>query len=182
MDTPKLLIVDLEATCWDKAERGSREMEVIEIGAVLVDSLTTTASGEFQSFVRPIICPQLSDYCRKLTAIEQKDVDMAPLFPMALAKLLEFAGDISKITLASWGNYDRNQLLQDCQRHKILYPFGEVHVNIKQIFANTKGIRECGMSKALRILGLQLEGTHHRALDDVRNICRIWQHITRNVE
>ena len=157
-------------------------MEVIEIGAVLVDSVTTNASGEFQSFVKPIICPQLSDYCRQLTAIEQRDVDMAPLFPMAFAKLLEFTGDISKITLASWGNYDRNQLIQDCHRHNIPYPFGEGHLNIKQIFANTKGIKECGMSKALRMLGFQLEGTHHRAQDDVRNICRIWQHITKNVE
>lgn len=49
------------------------------------------------------------------------------------------------------------------------------HVNLKNEFAAWKGVRRCGMAKALEHLGLPLVGTHHRGIDDARNIARIAQ-------
>ncbi|MNV83539.1 hypothetical protein D3C71_1773530 [compost metagenome] len=34
--------------------------------------------------------------------------------------------------------------------------------------------REAGMSAALRKFGLKLEGTHHRGIDDAKNITKIF--------
>ena len=45
---------------------------------------------------------------------------------------------------------------------------------IKEAFSNALGTRKrFGMAGALRQLGLPLTGTHHRGIDDARNIARI---------
>ena len=72
----KLLIVDLEATCWEN--KGMfHEMETIEIGAVLVDLKSRDAAREFDCFIRPVRNRILSDFCKSLTSIKQEDVDAA---------------------------------------------------------------------------------------------------------
>ena len=45
--------------------------------------------------------------------------------------------------------------------------FESDHLNIKQRFADWKGVRRCGMTAALDLLGLPLGGTHHRGIDDL---------------
>ena len=170
---PKLLVVDLEATCWEDKNDTSKVMEIIEIGAVLADSKTLEIMSEFQSFVKPILNPILSDYCLNLTTIKQEEVDSAEMFPSVLARLLDFCGETNDVTLASWGDYDRKQLILDCARFGVQYPFGADHLNIKELFTERKGSKKCGMKKALRILGIPLEGMHHRGLDDARNIFKI---------
>ena len=46
-------------------------------------------------------------------------------------------------------------------------------MNVKKEFARAFGVRPCGMDKALRHAGLPLTGTHHRGLDDARNIAAL---------
>ncbi len=36
-------------------------------------------------------------------------------------------------------------------------------------------VQKCGMKKAMAILNLDLNGTHHRGIDDARNIAKILQ-------
>ena len=43
-------------------------------------------------------------------------------------------------------------------------------------------MRRCGMTAALDLLGLPLAGTHHRGIDDARNIARIVQKTLPNVD
>lgn len=170
---PYLLIVDLEATC-DQDQRLSKyEMEIIEIGAVLADASTLEPIGELGQFVKPIRHPKLTAFCTELTTITQGDVDDAPLFPEALAALLRFVGPRDAL-FCSWGDYDRNQLTQDCRLHGIRYPFGERHLNLKKRFSEKQGLpKKLGMAQALAHCGLTLEGTHHRGLDDARNMARM---------
>jgi len=82
--TRRLLVVDLEATCSDDGSVPKHEMEIIEIGAVLVESAGLRPVAEFQSFVRPGLHPRLTPFCTELTTIRQSDVDDAPLFPEVL--------------------------------------------------------------------------------------------------
>jgi inhibitor of KinA sporulation pathway (predicted exonuclease) len=167
------LVVDLEATCWDRPE--DRQSEIIEIGAVAVDALGYPMD-EFQSFVRPILHPQLSEFCTQLTGIRQVDVDRARLFPEVLADLERWFEALGPLVFCSWGNYDRRQLRQDCELNGVPYPFSDEHINLKiacsRILSRRRGM---GMAKALRVLGIELEGQHHRAIDDARNIARILQ-------
>lgn len=167
------LVIDLEATCDNAGAVPKREMEIIEIGAVLVDPTTFEPLAEFQSFVRPVRHPKLTRFCCELTSITQADVDAAPRFPEALAALREFMRGEQPL-FCSWGAYDRGQFKLDAERHKVKLPFGPDHLNVKEAFSQALGSRKrFGMSGALRRLGLPLEGTHHRGIDDARNIARI---------
>ena len=146
-------------------------MEIIEIGAVLVEPEGLTPIDELQTFVRPVVRPQLTAFCTELTSITQDQVDGAPTFPEAIEALRAWL--TGPVLLASWGDYDRNQLRLDADRHGVELPFGSRHLNIKRAFAEQANTRKMGMAGALRHVGLPLEGTHHRGIDDARNIARL---------
>ena len=168
----RLLIVDLEATCWEHSAPAPNE--IIEIGAVAyaVSAVGSGALADFQTFVKPCLQPTLSDFCKSLTSIRQAEVDRAPSFPEALASLCEWAEPYSPFTLSAWGNYDRKQFEHECALHEVEFPFSG-YVNLKQAFARLQGIRPCGMKAALRLARLPLLGTHHRGIDDARNIAAL---------
>ena len=169
-----LIVVDLEATCWDTS-RPRNHMEVIEIGAVRLDEALTVVD-EFDAFVRPVVEPKLSQFCTALTTIKQADVDGADMFPAVFARFIEWIGD-GPYRLCSWGFFDVGQFRLDCTRFGLVFPglFESEHLNIKQVFADWKGVRRCGMTAALDLLGLPLAGTLHRGIDDARNIAKIVQ-------
>ncbi|UQA60684.1 3'-5' exonuclease [Polyangium aurulentum] len=167
------LVVDLEATCSDDGSVPREEMEIIEIGAVLVDASTLEPVREMQTFVRPIRHPKLTPFCTELTTITQADVDKAPRFPSAMARLKDFLRGTDAL-FCSWGGYDRNQLQRDARRHGVTLPLGADHLNLKAAFSRRLGEpREYGTGQALRRVGLSFQGTHHRAIDDARNIARL---------
>jgi 3'-5' exoribonuclease 1 len=170
-----LLVVDLEATCCDDRSISRRQMEIIEIGAVMVDLRDRRVISEFQHFVRPVRHPQLTPFCRQLTTITQADVDAAPTFPSVLQAMQTWlATQPSPVRFASWGAYDKHQFKQDCTFHRVSYPFLGEHLNLKQIFAATiDRHRPWPMILALEHCGLPLQGTHHRGIDDARNIAAI---------
>ena len=166
------IILDLEATCWEKGTRPTR-METIEFGAVRLDAHTLLPSDEFARFVRPIAEPTLSTFCTELTSITQRDVDAAATFPQVWADFLGWTG-ADDFTLCTWGAYDVRQLKVDCQRHNLPFPAHlESFINVKKRFATWQNIRPCGMKRALDIVNIPLDGTHHRGIDDARNIAKI---------
>jgi 3'-5' exoribonuclease 1 len=170
MEATYYLVVDLEATCDDLGAVPRHESETIEIGAVLVDGRTLRAVGELMTFVRPVLHPDLTPFCTRLTTIEQADVDAAPGFPQAAARLAAFGHEA---LFCSWGNYDRNQLAADAARHAIAPPLPGPHWNLKDAFSRVRGSRRrFGTMRALETLGLEPTGTHHRGIDDARNIAR----------
>jgi inhibitor of KinA sporulation pathway (predicted exonuclease) len=113
---PHWLVIDLEATT-DEGGWPVTEMEIIEIGATLVDRKGRELD-HFQRFVRPMRRPLLTSFCRDLTHITQANIDTAqplgdvwPLFERWLGQ------HHSRLEgWASWGDYDRKQLLQEWQR------------------------------------------------------------------
>lgn len=168
-----ILVIDLEATCCDADTIPPEQMEVIEVGAVWA-----TSAGQiidrFQSFVRPIASPQLTSFCMSLTHIEQASIDAAPNWPIVAAALAEFAQRYAGQCWGSWGAYDRRQIERECARHGIADPLAPLpHQNLKASFAKARKIKQVGMATALQIVGLELEGEHHRALSDALNIARL---------
>ncbi len=171
---PRLLIVDLEATCWEHAQHRAEDMETIEIGALLVDPLEPEAPAlEFERLVRPVHRPQLSEFCTRLTGIQQAEVDAASTFPVAFAAFCAWFGDPRDVLFASWGRYDRRQFESDCARHGLAYPFGARHLNLKHWCAARLGTRPGGLAQAVVKCGFTFDGRHHRGLDDARNVWRV---------
>jgi|SRR5579871_1856092 len=177
----RYVIVDLEATCWEKGTSRDR-MEIIEIGAVLLASNVGPVESEFATFVRPVASPQLSDFCTQLTSIRQEDVDPAEDFRTVFPRFVAWIGD-EPFRLCSWGAYDLDQFRTDCARHEIPLPASfENHINLKKAFSRLKDVRPMGMKGALAMTGIPLEGTHHRGIDDARNIAQLAQIILPQIE
>lgn len=168
------LIVDLEATCSNDGAVPRQEMEIIEIGAVMQSSRTLEIESEFQTFVGPVRHPDLTKFCTVLTGITQIDVASAPPFREALDAMKRWMYGFGDSLFCSWGDYDRNQFLQDCEHHRVAYPFRSGHLNLKAEFTRALGRKKkLGIADAVRHLGMDFEGAHHRGLDDARNIARI---------
>lgn len=174
------ILFDLEATCWEREACNGRIGEIIEIGAVKLGE-NTEQLDTFQTFIKPTKNPILSEFCVGLTTIKQSDVDSAPYFAEAMLSFEDWIcgenGDFSDIMLISWGYYDKNAILQECN---LKHYYGNIismlknHRSLKHDFAKFRSKR-CGMEKALEILGIPLEGTHHRGIDDALNIAKIFK-------
>lgn len=170
--SPYFLVIDLEATCADKGAIPREETEIIEIGAVMVDGATLEAIDEFGTFVRPTRHPTLTVFCTQLTTITQQDVRGAPVFSAAIGALRRWIADRDAL-FCSWGDYDKNQFDRDARRWNVSLPL-KGHCNLKRRFSEALGeTRRYGMDDALARLGIPLAGTHHRGLDDARNIAKI---------
>lgn len=168
------VIVDLEASCWEAAWVRHR-METIEIGAVRLDD-SLTMIDEFDSFVRPVVVPRLSSFCRELTSISQEQVDAADTFPKVFARFLTWLGPGPR-RLVTWGAFDLGQFRLDCQRHDMVFPehLTAGHLNLKTALGRWKDVKRVSMMDALDLLGLPHVGRAHRGIDDARNIARIAQ-------
>lgn len=168
----RYIIVDLEATCWENV-RDFNRMETIEIGAVELPDAVSPHVREFSRFVQPVVERHLSDFCKELTTIRQRDVDNAERFPIVFRDFNDWIGD-SPFILCSWGGYDLTQFQTDCERHGMEMPTTfQTHVNLKKQFASIFSTKVSGMERALSHAGIQLDGTHHRGIDDARNIAKL---------
>ena len=178
-DFDHYLIVDLESTCCDRNGANPNliprhEMEIIEIGAVLLDANSLRTLDEFNTFIHPVRHPKLTAFCTQLTTIQQSDVDTAPNFPEAIQAFQTWLAPYSRLLFCSWGDYDKTQLAQDCAYHQLAFPLAAPHLNIKRQFTDSQNLpKRYGMDGALKMAGLELLGTHHRGIDDVRNMAQL---------
>jgi 3'-5' exoribonuclease 1 len=173
----RLIVVDVEATCWKKGVF-SRTKETIEIGAVrLLFDRGESGWPEFQTFVRPLRLPRLSSFCRELTGITQENVDAAPAFPDAMRLFLEWSEPLEEVVLATWSRYDVWQLDLDLEAHglpKLSLPF----LDVKKLAARVVG------SKSLETTARELTadgvaGPRHRAVADARRTAGILYRLLR---
>ncbi len=176
-----ILVVDLEATCWEDQTtpagdaQSVNNMEIIEVGCALATRKGSLLDA--RSFlVRPIRNPELSSFCSELTGITQSMVDAAPTFPEAIAAMDDWLGDLpDDFIWCSWGNYDRlhleaQSLLDGAQPAILARP----HLNLKRIWRHTTGQKKRnGLASALAFHDLAFEGSQHRGVDDARNITRL---------
>lgn len=167
-----ILVIDIEATCWDGPTPPDQEGEIIEIGIAGLDVATLEPLQKRSILVRPERST-VSPFCTELTTLTQEQVDGGISFSAACA-LLKNDYDSRHRTWASYGDYDRRQFAHQCDSRQVAIPFGASHLNVKNLFALVHGLpHEIGMAGALQRLGLPLEGTHHRGADDAWNIARI---------
>jgi len=167
------IIFDLEATCWDGWDKSQNE--TIEIGAVLVNENKEIVS-EYSEFIKPLKYPILSEFCKNLTSIQQCDVDSAKYFSEVIEDFKNWiTQNGNDYVLCSWGFYDRKQFESDCQVHDLDDNWVKRHISLKHQYGKFKKLkRAIGMKNALINEGIELEGTHHRGIDDARNISKIF--------
>ena len=167
-----ILVVDIEATCWQGDPPAGHVSDIIEIGVCMLDVATLARSGRRSMLVRPTRST-VSEFCTTLTSLTQADVEHELDFSDACT-VLEHDYLSRNRAWASWGDYDRQQFERQCTDLGVRYPFCSSHLNAKTMFALWHRLpRELGMARALALLGLPLEGTHHRGGDDAWNIAAL---------
>ena len=174
MKNKKIIVVDLEATCWKvDGDYQRKHSEIIEIGICVLD----TISGEITQNEGILVKPEtstISPFCTELTTITPQLVEKEGIFlAEAVEKLIkEYNSD--NYPWASYGGYDKNMLKRQCKLKNIDYPFGESHLNVKEEYRRASGGRKSvGMKRALNQLKIPLDGTHHRGKDDAYNTAKI---------
>lgn len=168
----RVLVVDVEATCWDGPVPDGQANDIIEIGLTELDVATGERIAKHGVLVRPERST-VSAFCTGLTTLTQEDVEGGMPFADACALLRGEFGSHQRVW-ASWGDYDRQQFDRQCRDLGVAYPFGTRHLNVKTLFSLAHALpRELGMAAALEHAGLPLEGTHHRGADDAWNIAAL---------
>lgn len=169
-----IVVVDIEHTCTMDGSIPPEERETIEIGAVLIDTCSLQLVDKFSRFIRPVIHPELSQFCIELTGIKQTELDVAAHFPEVFAHFIDWLPDNSDYVLATWGSYDLVQLNIDCALHGMPAFSLSTTLNLKVAFKEVRNLKKkVGLKRALEIVNLLYEGSHHRALDDAKNTARL---------
>jgi inhibitor of KinA sporulation pathway (predicted exonuclease) len=167
-----ILVVDLEATCWDANPPPGESSDIIEIGICPVEVATGKRLEKRSLLVRPERS-SVSPFCTALTTLTPEQVAEGMSLADACNILRKEYHSRERIW-ASFGDYDRSQFQCQCSEMNIPYPFGTRHINVKTLFALSHGLpAEVGMPQALELLGMVQEGTHHRGHDDAWNIAAI---------
>jgi len=168
----KIIVVDLEATCWQGDPPPGETSEIIEIGICTLDVKNGERSDRRGIMVKPEHST-LSDYCMELTTIHPEMLKYAPSLREA-CRLLQEKYHSDRRTWASYGDYDRIMLAKQCQEMDVPYPFGRSHINVKNLLALHFGLKhEVDLIRGTALLGLPFEGTIHRGVDDAWNIAAV---------
>lgn len=185
------LIIDVEATCFDDGRHSWLEQETIEIGATLLnrDSLVLNNLGSV--YINPK--GEISDFCTNLTGLTKEFLaNNGTTFITAIGKLMDRIDEtcgypVNSLALqfCSWGDWDHKQLMLDCARNKMTYPFDiETAVNVKRLFwgefckIDTK---QRGLDHAITIIGETFTGIAHRGQDDAYNTAVVYKHILQHI-
>lgn len=168
----EILVIDVESTCWEGSPPSFQRSEIIEIGLCPIDVRQLVRLEKRSILVRPQQS-EISDFCTQLTTLTPEMFGDAVTLREAV-QILRKEYQSRERLWASWGDYDRRQFERNCGEQNLAYPFGRSHLNVKSLFAAARGLpNEVGLDRACELLGIPLEGTHHRGHDDAWNIAGI---------
>eukprot|EP00947_MAST-08B_sp_MAST-8B-sp1_P003845 g3845.t1 len=205
-----LVVIDFEWTA-DNRRRIEPIAEIIQFPAVLVrftgpsfapaTVVAAADGGEFDTFVKPIYNPKLTQFSKDLCGITQAEVDAAPELGQALCEFLAWlqrhglvdASTGRKATgpgslkwcFCTWSDADIGGTLSAELRHKdiALPPCFSDWIDLKTVFrrlysaSKTSGGRpdapSGGLRRCVEFVGLAFEGRAHNGLVDARNTARL---------
>lgn len=168
----KVIVVDLEATCWKKDPPKGQQSEIIEIGICRLH-LETGKIDEKRGFLIKPTRSTMSDYCTSLTSITPEQLAEGVTFEDACQQIADIYQPQDYLW-GSWGGYDLRMFKAQSELFGVSYPMSESHVNLKQLYGDVqrKG-RRCGLARAIRYEGLTMDGHHHRGMDDAWNTAQL---------
>ena len=168
------LVVDLEATCCNRGTLTKDDIEIIEIGAFLIDLKSLQICAELHQYVHPIKSSQLTPFCQRLTGITQENVDAAPYFPEIVEKLSALVIQYPQTIFCCWSSFDWRQFHQDCRHHDIDSPFHQEYWDLQRIFRRKQKHKQLySVKAALEKVALNFEGREHSAYYDALNTAKL---------
>ena len=168
----RLLVVDIETTCWEGDPPHGEVSDIIEVGVCFLNASSLECSESRSILVKPSRS-RVSDFCTRLTTITPSDVESGSTLSQACSVLTNEFQSRSR-PWASYGDFDRRRFQSDCRELDVPYPFGHSHLNVKNLVALALGIpEEVSLTEALALFDLPATGTLHRAADDAWNVAQL---------
>lgn len=167
-----IIFFDFEMNCTN-AEGVNNE--IISIGAVRYSS---NDNKVFYSYIKPSFNSVLSDRCKTLTNINQKEIDNADYFTKVFSRFEKWVGEDQAIFI-SWGNDDIRALKRDVRLNKcnlsivdkMVNNYGNLQAVITKHLNNKTQI---SLINALKAYDIEFEGHQHNALDDTINLGKLY--------
>ena len=174
----KHIVVDLEMNHLArifKEERLICSMEVIEIGAVVLDEAYSEI-GSFKTFVKPQYNDAINKTCARVTGITTEMVANAPVFEDALHMFLSWVHSMNdEIQFYQWSDNDYAQIMNEiCLKDIQLNEADRMLLSDWSDFQKEYGEkltlhRAVSLKNAVMYAGMDFEGQEHDALWDARN-------------
>ncbi|XP_060523723.1 3'-5' exonuclease Snipper [Cylas formicarius] len=185
-----LMVLDFEATCWNKTDYDKGQSEIIEFPCVLYDVVNDKVISEFQQYVMPTERQKLSTFCTELTGIQQTQVDNGVPLKTCLVLFhrwlnqqilkynisLKFPTSFCKTCVfATWSDWDLgNCLKNECRRKGIIrHDMFNRWIDVRSLYVEHYNVKPKGLLGALNEVGLTFEGTQHCGLHDARNTAKL---------
>lgn len=177
MKNNKIIILDIECTCWDPPQPD--KMEIIEIGLCLLYNVSAQIERKASFIVRPQLL-EVSEFCENLTGITEHRIKHEGRPLNEVLNTIKKLYPIRTTPIGAWGDSDRNFIKKECLNKNIEYPFNDRmgYVNVKfltSMFLRRR--RGLGLTKAISMLDMEFQGKQHRADDDAYNAARVLRKI-----
>ncbi|RLB95896.1 MAG: hypothetical protein DRH76_07495 [Deltaproteobacteria bacterium] len=176
------LVIDFEANC---SKENTRDHEIIEFPAVLVDARTGSQLAEFREFVHTIKTGPVSEFITQLTGItttllKSEAVRWSTCLTLFDAWCEHHGINANTTTIVTCGDWDLKTMLprqlsitQTQPTQRVMNLFGCWN-NVKVTHRNAHRYkRSMGMARILEDMKIELTGRHHSGIDDCRNIAKI---------
>ena len=174
----KHIVVDLEMNEISRKYREVKalcKMEIIEIGAVLLDE-NYTEIGHFKTLVKPQFNEEIEPLFERITGITTKMVENAPVFEDGLKMFLSWCQSVNDdIQLYQWSDSDLIQLTKEMSLKEVVLSEKEQRLlmdwnDFQKEYGNKLMLqRQVSLKNAIMYAGLDFEGKEHDALCDARN-------------
>jgi len=178
-----LIILDFEATCDEPINPDPQE--IVEFPSIVYNLKKNKIEDSFESFVKPIYNPILTDYCKNLTTITQNQVNTSKTFSEVYTNYLQWVSKYKseKAVILTYGDWDLRKCLtkqlevSGCERDSIFNRW----INLKKITTKFLG-KSSSFEDLTNSLNIQREGILHRGIDDCRNILTVVKYLDKNFE
>jgi len=193
------IVVDFEATCYDKLERPSSgwRSEIVEFPAVLVRLDTGEVLDEFHRFVRPTETPELSRFCCKFLHLEKDQLDDEEPLENVIGAFNEWTLKVKKehnlslyhtghaftsndnvTCIITWTDWDiGTQLREETKRKHIRIPTPiKSWVDLRSIARRHLPLKYGHvprLRKMFDVMGVVWEGKQHSGIVDARNTAKL---------
>ncbi len=169
-----VIIYDLEFTAWEGSWQRHWSLdwehrEVVQIGAVKGEwyNGVLTAVDQYQSYVKPVNNPELSDYFVQLTGIDQNSIDAFGMqFEQAMSSFYAFCG-FGNYPMYSWGEdwsvITENYLLRGLPQPAFYSGFFDIRYLFLQYGIK---VEQYTSGNLCSHFGISVNGRAHNALHD----------------